>query len=110
MKNMILSFLRAAVIGMVIVGGAGLSAVAQDGGAKKTVREQAASQEVSQKININSADAETLTRLPGVGPVIAQRIVDYRTENGAFKELQDLIKVRGIGPKTFEKLSAMISL
>ena len=110
MKTTIFSILRAATLGMILLGGLCLTAGVQKSGAKETAQAQSASQKTSQTININSADAETLTRLPGVGPVIAQRIVDYRAENGAFKQPQDLIKVKGIGPKTYEKLAAMISI
>ena len=49
-------------------------------------------------VNINTADATALEVLPGIGEVISQRIVDYRTENGPFASVDDLEKVSGIGP------------
>ena len=61
------------------------------------------------KININSADVERLTDLPGIGPSYAQRIVDYRKEFGPFKTIEDLLNVRGIGDRTFEKIRDRIT-
>ncbi len=55
-------------------------------------------------ININSASAEELTKLPGIGPAIAERIVQYRQQNGRFASVEDLSNVKGIGPKKLEKL------
>ena len=56
------------------------------------------------KININTASAEELTALLGIGPSYAQRIVEHREKNGPFKKVEDLLNVRGIGEKTFEKI------
>jgi competence protein ComEA len=61
-------------------------------------------------ININTAAAAELELLPGIGPALAGRIIDYRTANGPFRTVEDLTKVRGIGPKTLEKLRPRIRL
>ncbi len=62
------------------------------------------------KVNINSADTKELETLTGIGPVTAQKIVDYRTDMGRFKKPEDLKKVSGIGDKTFEKLKDYITI
>ena len=54
-----------------------------------------------QKVNINTAAAEELAQLNGVGPVIAARIIAYREKSGPFKMPEDLMQVRGIGQKVF---------
>lgn len=56
------------------------------------------------KVNINTATAKQLQLLPGIGEVIAQRIVDYRTESGPFKSVDDLLNVSGIGDAKLEQL------
>lgn len=61
-------------------------------------------------VNINTADAVQLDKLPRVGMKMAQRIVEYRKANGSFKKTQDLMKVKGIGPKVFEKLQNLITV
>ena len=55
-----------------------------------------------QKININTASAEELAQLKGIGPSHAAKIVAYREKNGSFKMPEDLVQVSGIGQKTFE--------
>lgn len=65
---------------------------------------------VGDKVNINQASADELTKIPGVGKATAQRIIDYRTRNGPFTELEDLMKIKGIGKAKFEKLAPRITL
>lgn len=61
-------------------------------------------------ININTASADELDSLPGIGPSIAQRILDYREENGPFAAIEDILNVSGIGPSTFEQIKDLITV
>lgn len=62
------------------------------------------------RTNINTASAADLQRLPGIGPALAGRIVAYRETNGPFRSPSQIVEVKGIGDKTFEKLSPWIHL
>lgn len=62
------------------------------------------------KININSATAEELTQLPGVGEATANKIISYRQENGKFQNIEDLKNVPGIGNSKFENIKELISV
>ncbi len=59
---------------------------------------------VTSPVNINKADLTELTTIPGVGTVIAQRIIDYRSVHGKFNRTEGLRNVKGIGEKTFAKI------
>ena len=60
-------------------------------------------------VNVNTASAEQLALLPGVGPAVAARIVEHREKNGAFKSAEDLMLVKGIGEKSFEKMKPYVA-
>ncbi len=61
-------------------------------------------------ININTATLEELDALPGIGPSIAQRIIDFREQSGAFEQIEDVKKVRGIGDALFSDIQDMITV
>ena len=63
----------------------------------------------AEKVNINSAGAKELAQLKGIGPALAQRIVQYRQANGSFNSVDDLLKVRGIGKLKLAKIKARLS-
>jgi competence protein ComEA len=61
------------------------------------------------KVNINTAESTALETLPGIGPSLAQRIIDYRQANGPFGQIEDIMEVSGIGPATFDKIRDLIT-
>lgn len=66
--------------------------------------------EASGKININTATADRLASLPGIGPVLANSIVSYRQQNGRFRKPEDLMNVSGIGEKRFDAIKDLITV
>ena len=63
----------------------------------------------AQLVDINRADAAQLDTLPGIGPALSQRIIEYRQQNGRFETVEELVNVKGIGEKTLEKLKPYIT-
>jgi competence protein ComEA len=61
-------------------------------------------------VNLNSASAIQLQTLPGIGASTAQRILDYRQKNGAFKKTEELMNVKGIGEKSFLKMKSLVTV
>jgi len=59
-------------------------------------------------VDLNRATEAELVRLPGIGPAIARRILAYRKDHGAFGSIRELQKVRGIGPRTYERLRPLV--
>jgi len=68
------------------------------------------SQPISGIVNINTASATELDSLPGIGPVYAGRIIDYRNSHGGFKSIDEIKNVKGIGEKTFEKFKDRVTI
>jgi comEA protein len=62
------------------------------------------------KVNINTASASELESLPRIGPKVAQRIVDFRTKNGGFKRIEEIMKIQGIGEKVYENIKDLITV
>ncbi len=60
-------------------------------------------------ININTADIETLSELPGIGPAIAKRIIAYTDQNGPFKNKKDIVLVKGIGDKIYTRIKGLVT-
>jgi competence protein ComEA len=61
-------------------------------------------------VNLNTATAEQLATIPGVGPKMAERIIEYRQKNGGFKKVEDLMNVSGVGEKSFLKMKPLITV
>lgn len=62
------------------------------------------------KVNLNTASVSQLEDLPGIGPALAARIVEHRQKNGAFKSVEDVLAVKGIGEKNFAKIQGFLSV
>jgi len=71
---------------------------------------QTGEKELPQKIDLNRAEAWLLEALPGIGEGRAQAIIDYRQQNGPFNNINELIKVEGIGTATYEKIKRLIAI
>ncbi len=67
-------------------------------------------QQVRQLINLNKADVEKLTSLPGIGSAKARAIVSYREENGPFTSTEDLVAVKGFGSRLLDRIREMITV
>lgn len=61
-----------------------------------------------ERLDLNSADARALDGLPGIGPVLAERIVEHRRAHGPFRTTDELLAVRGIGPRLFARLQPLV--
>ena len=62
----------------------------------------------TERININTCTKQQLETLPGIGPVLAERIIEFRDENGGFKTIEDITKVSGIGAAIYEDIYRLI--
>jgi competence protein ComEA len=80
-------------------------AAAQGQGAKTT-----AASAPAQPVDLNRAGAAELTTVPGIGKALAQRIVEFREEHGPFERVEDLMKVKGIGEKSFAKIRPHVTV
>lgn len=79
-------------------------------GINQNANTQYTTQTSSNLININTADSAELDKLPGIGPALAERIIQYRMEHGLFLQPEDLKRVSGIGDKTYEKMASMVTV
>jgi len=75
-----------------------------------TSSKQQSSPALSGSVNLNTSSVTELDSLPGIGPTYAQRIVEYRESKGGFKSIEEVMKVKGIGQKTFDKFKDKITI
>jgi competence protein ComEA len=93
-------FARSLAVALAVLALVGSAPAARASGTE-TPRAQSAP---SAPVDLNKASQDELTALPGIGPEMARRIVEFREQNGPFKRVEDLLKVKGIGEKSFQKL------
>jgi len=91
---------------------AALAAAPQDAsaGASRKGASAAAAAVAAGPVDVNAASAEELDSLPGIGPALAKRIIDYRQEHGPFAKVDDLLAVKGVGPKMLAKIRDRLTI
>jgi competence protein ComEA len=97
-----------AVLAMAVVPAAAQSQKAAGGSTRTSASKSTPAP--SGPININTATEAQFESLPGIGPKVAQRILEYRQKNGQFKKIEDLMNVKGIGEKSFLKLKPYLTV
>ena len=98
-----------AVVFATLLSGTALAQSAQTS-APRASKAAAASTEKAAPVNLNTATVTELERLPGIGPKVAARIVDYRAKKGPFHKTEELMNVQGIGEKSYLKLRAQLTV
>jgi competence protein ComEA len=101
---MMTRILMAAILGVAV------SAAVASAQSKATTPKAAATATATAPVNLNTATVEQLATIPGVGPKMAERIIDYRQKNGGFKKVEDLMNVSGVGEKSFLKMKPLITV
>jgi len=76
----------------------------------KVARKVSGESAIHRLLDLNRADATDFESLPGIGPVLAQRVIEYRTAVGRFQRIDDLTAVKGIGPKIFERIKPLVTV
>ena len=98
--------MRMMIAALLVLGLAGTAVAAQESDRPTAAKPAAA----PSTVNLNTATPVELEALPGVGPAMAQRIVEYRQQHGGFKKIEELMNVRGIGEASFLKLKALVTV
>ena len=104
-----------AAVFLLLVGSLYMTAIASAEGTDYTITtsrqtEEEVTPEPAPLVDINTADAQRLQTLTGIGPALAQRIIVYREENGPFASVEELLHVSGIGESTLEKFRDRITV
>ncbi len=99
--------MRMMIAALLVLGLAGTALAAQESDRPTAAKPAAAT---ASAVNLNTATPVELEALPGVGPAMAQRIVEYRQQHGGFKKIEELMNVRGIGEASFLKLKALVTV
>jgi comEA protein len=87
-----------------------VSIMAQKSAMDRVATKSASTPASTEKINLNSATVEQLESLPGVGPAMAKTIVEHRTKVGKFNRIEEIMKVKGIGEKKFQKIKDRLTI
>ena len=95
---------------MAAIAAVALSATALSAQSKAPAPKPTATATAAAPVNLNTATAEQLATIPGVGPKMAERIIDYRQKSGGFKKIEDLMNVSGVGEKSFLKMKPLITV
>ena len=98
------------VLATFIFGGFSMAAAGRVWAGQPKATLQMERQNPASVVNVNKATAEELDAIRGVGPVLADRIIKYREQNGAFKNVDELTKVRGINGSKFKKIKEQITV
>jgi len=93
---------------LLVLCGAGSGSLAY--AAQADSRAASAAGSATRQIDLNKASAEELATIPGIGEALARRIVEFREKEGPFRRVEDLMKVKGIGEKSFQKMRSHIKV